>query len=70
MIPDVAALPWKESEARLREANVSYTTERTRPTRDFFPVDEDRLYVIRQREGVDGKLLLTLAAKQIPMEEV
>ena len=70
MVPDVAALPWKVAEARLREANVSYTTERTRPTRDFFPVDEDRWYVIRQREGADGKLLLTLAAKQIPMEEV
>ena len=70
MIPDVAALPWKEAEARLREANGSYTTEWTRPTRDFFPVDEDRLYVIRQREGADGKLLITLAAKQIPMEEV
>jgi len=70
MVPDVAALPWKVAEARLREADVSYTTERTRPTRDFFPVDEDRLYVIRQREGADGKLLLALAAKQIPMEEV
>jgi hypothetical protein len=70
MIPDVAALPWKEAEARLREANVSYTTERTRPTRDFFPVDEDRLYVIRQREGADGKLLLALAAKQLPVKEV
>ena len=70
MVPDVAALPWKKAEARLREANVSYTMERTRPTRDFFPVDEDRLYVIRQREGADGKLLITLAAKQIPMEEV
>ena len=68
MIPDVAALPWKEAEARLREANVSYTTERTRPTRDFFSVDEDRWYVIRQREGADGKLLITLAAKQIPKE--
>ena len=70
MVPDVAALPWKVAEARLREANVSYTMELARPTRDFFPVDEDRLYVIRQREGADGKLLITLAAKQIPMEEV
>ena len=70
MIPDVAALPWEVAEARLREANISYTTERARSTRDFFPVDENRLYVIRQCEGADGKLLLTLAAKQIPMEEV
>ena len=45
MVPDVAALPWKVAEARLREADVSYTTERTRPTRDFFPV-EDRKSVV------------------------
>ena len=69
MILDVAALPWKEAEARLREANVSYTTERTRPTRDFFPVDTNRMYVIRQREA-EGKLLVTLAAKQVPAKEV
>ena len=70
MALDVMALPWEVAEQQLREANISYETEITRSTRNFFPVDEDRLYVIRQREGADGKLLITLAAKQIPMEEV
>lgn len=70
MAADVMALPWEIAEARLREAGISYTTEIARPTRDFFPVDEDILYVIRERRLADGKLLLTLAAKQLPMKEV
>lgn len=67
---DVMALPWNVAEAKLQAANVSYTTEMARPTRDFFPVDENILYVIRQRQDTDGKLILTLAAKQVPMKEV
>ena len=70
MALDVMALPWKIAEAKLREAGISYITEIARPTRDFFPVDEDILYVIRERQMADGKLLLTLAAKQLPMKEV
>ena len=70
MALDVMALPWETAEQQLREANISYETEITRSTRNFFPVDEDRLYVVRQCLQADGKLLLTLAAKQIPMEEV
>ena len=70
MALDVMALPWKAAEAKLREANISYTTEIARPTRDFFPVDEHRLYVVRQCLQADGKLLLTLAAKQLPVKEV
>lgn len=70
MKPDILALPWPEAEARLKAAEVSYDTEIARPTRNFFPVDEDILYVIRERELADGKLLVTLAAKQLPMKEV
>ena len=70
MALDVMALPWEVAEQQLREANISYETEITRSTRNFFPVDEDRLYVVRQCQQADGKLLITLAAKQIPMEEV
>ena len=70
MAVDVMALPWEVAEKRLREANISYETEISRPTRDFFPVDEHRLYVVRQRQDADGKLLLTLAAKQLPVKEV
>jgi hypothetical protein len=67
---DVMALPWKDAEAKLQAAHISYTTEITRPARNFFPVSEDIMYVIRQRTEADGKLLLILAAKQMPMKEV
>ena len=70
MALDVMALPWETAEQQLREANISYETEITRSTRNFFPVDEDRLYVVRQRQQADGKLLLALAAKQLPVKEV
>ena len=70
MALDVMALPWKIAEQQLREANISYETEIIRSTRNFFPVDEDRLYVVRQRQQADGKLLLILAAKQLPVKEV
>lgn len=67
---DVMALPWTVAEAKLKAAGVSYTSELAKPTRDFFPVDDTRLYVIREREMADGKLLLTLAAQQMPLKEV
>jgi hypothetical protein len=70
MALDVMALPWEVAEKRLQEAKISYETEISRPTRDFFPVDEHRLYVVRQCLQADGKLLLTLAAKQLPVKEV
>lgn len=70
MALDVMALPWEVAEKQLREANISYRIEISRPTRDFFPVDEHRLYVVRQCQESDGKLLLTLAAKQLPVKEV
>ncbi len=69
MIPDIVALPWEEGEKILQKSQIAYVTEIARPTRDFFPVDEQRLYVLRLRE-LRGKLLVTLAAKQVPVKEV
>ena len=69
MIPDIVALPWEKGEKLLQEAQVAYVTEIIRSTRDFFPVDTNRMYVIRQREA-EGKVLVTLAAKQVPAKEV
>ena len=54
MALDVMALPWEVAEKRLQEAKISYETEISRPTRDFFPVDEHRLYVVRQCLQADG----------------
>ena len=70
MALDVMALPWEAAEARLKAAGVSYVSELAKPTRNFFPVDDTRLYVIRTRGLADGKLLVTLAAKQMPLKEV
>lgn len=64
-IPDIIALPWAEAEKRLKAAGCRYTTEITRPTRDFFKTDESRLYTVRVRRH-ENELLVTLAAKQRP----
>jgi len=62
--PDVIGRPWPEAEAILRSAGCAYQIERTYPTKDFFPIDEKQLYVIRGQLS-DGQLKLTLAAKTV-----
>ena len=63
MIPDVVGRPWREAEDLLQAAGIDYTTTVSRPTRDFFTVDEQAQYVVRQREAVDGTLQLVLCAR-------
>ena len=71
MTPDVLGRPAEDAYRLLSEAGVKYTTELTRPTRSFFPVDEAKLYVVRVVTCPDGSCRLTLAAKQIkPRKEV
>ena len=69
MTPDVLGRPAEEAFKLLADAGVEYTTELTRPTRNFFPVDEARLYVIRAVICPDESCRLTLAAKQIKARE-
>ena len=69
MIPDVLGRPAEEAYRILLEAGVKYTTELTRPTRNFFPVDEARLYVVRAINCPDHSCRLTLAAKQTKSRE-
>lgn len=69
MTPDVLGRPAEEAFKILADAGVEYTTELTRPTRNFFPVDEARLYVIRAVTCPDESCRLTLAAKQIKARE-
>ncbi|WP_302610436.1 RNA-3-phosphate cyclase [uncultured Mitsuokella sp.] len=64
MTPDVLARSLPEAEQMLSAAGCRYTTEITRPTRDFFKTDETCLYVVREKILSDGEILLTLAAKQ------
>ena len=65
MTPDVLGRPFEEAAKLLADAGVEYTTELTRPTRSFFPVDEAKLYVVRAVTCSDSSCRLTLAAKQI-----
>lgn len=59
---DVVGRPLEEAEHLLQEVKVAYVLERSRPTRDFFKIDEAKLYVIRQR-WIDDTLQLTAAAR-------
>jgi hypothetical protein len=49
-------------EPELKQQNVSYEIQYTHPTRDFFKVNDDCLYIIRQRTN-GGRLELVVAAK-------
>lgn len=59
---DVIGRLLSEAESMLNQCNIEYTVEQTRPGRDFFPIDDSRLYVVKQVEGKSGKLRLTVAA--------
>ena len=63
MIPDIIGRPWKEAEEMLRGEGLSYEEERTFPSRNFFSIDEDLLYVVRARKGEDGIFHIVLAAR-------
>ncbi len=64
MAPDVLGRPFEEAAKLLADAGVKYTTELTRPTKNFFPVDDAKLYVVRAVICPDASCRLTLAAKQ------
>lgn len=64
MAPDVLGRPLDEAEQLLLKAGCTWQKEITRPTRGFFKTDETCLYVVREIVLADGKILLTLAAKQ------
>jgi len=48
---------------QLDEVNVKYIISMTRPTRNLSNLDENYLYVIRQRIDTDGVYHLIVAAK-------
>jgi hypothetical protein len=48
---------------QMNALNCPYTVKITRPTRDFFELEGDSLYVIRQQVDTDGTYHLVAAAK-------
>ncbi len=59
---DTVGLLLKDVIAKLDNDGCKYTVERTYPTRDYFPIDEEMLYVVRQQQQEDGSLQLVVAA--------
>lgn len=59
---DTVGLPLKEVIIQLDNEGCKYTIERTYPTRDYFPIDEEMLYVVREQQQEDGSLKLVVAA--------
>ena len=60
---DVIGRSLPEAEKLLQAEQINYVIEISRPTRDFFKLDEKRLYVIRQKLMDDGNLQLIAAAR-------
>lgn len=60
---DIVGLPLSYAIDKLAEKNYRYKIERTVPTRDYFKVDGEKCFVIRQQRLEDGSFLLTAAAK-------
>lgn len=59
---DTVGLLLKDVIIQLDNDGCKYTVERTYPTRDYFSIDEEMLYVVRQRQQGDGSLQLVVAA--------
>ena len=59
---DVLGIPWREAKERLEALGLRYEVEWTRPARNFFPIDAQSPYVVRQRREGD-KVKLVLAAR-------
>ena len=59
---DTVGLPLNDVIAKLDNDCCKYTVERTYPTRDYFPIDEEMLYVVRQKQQEDGSFKLVVAA--------
>ncbi len=60
---DVVGCLLSVAEKWLQTEQIRYTIEKTVPTRDFFKVDDDQLYVVRQKLMPTGELQLVVAAK-------
>ncbi|EKU71348.1 hypothetical protein [Selenomonas sp. F0473] len=56
------ARPWPAVRREFEAAGISYTVRQTRSPRDFFKVDEQRLYVVRTRESAGGLAVMIAPA--------
>lgn len=59
----IVGRPWRVIKDLLNDAKVVYNISMSEPTKDFFPLAKEELYVIRQRWSENGTLEITLAAR-------
>ena len=62
-MPDIIGMPWELAKDLLNQANIRYNSVITYPTKNFFPLEDNGYYVIRQKLLGDGILEITLAAR-------
>ena len=60
---DVVGRSWDLAKVLLNEANIRYNVTVTRPTKDFFKLETEGYYVIRQQRLPDGTLDIRIAAR-------
>lgn len=60
---DVVGRPWYLAKTLLNDAHIMYNVTVTRPTKDFFKLEPEGYYVIRQRQLSDGTLDIRIAAR-------
>lgn len=56
-------MPLEAAKEALTARNIAFTVTVTRPSRNYFPLEEDVLYVVRDTRGEDGQRRLVVAAK-------
>ncbi|MBP3232234.1 aliphatic sulfonate ABC transporter [Anaerovibrio sp.] len=60
---DFVGRPWHFVKALLNDTNIRYNVTVTHPTKDFFKLEPDDYYVVRQRVLDDGTVDIKLAAR-------
>ena len=63
MAIDVVGMSWELAKGLLNEAHLRYNVIMTHPTKDFFKLEPDCYYVLRQRKMSDEAWEITLAAR-------
>lgn len=60
---ELVGRPLPEALSELQKSGKRFIVGYTHPTRDVFKVDQDQIYIIRERTDEDGVVHLTAAAK-------
>jgi hypothetical protein len=60
---ETVGMPLEDAKEALTARNIAFTATVTRPSRHYFPLEENVFYVVRDTKGEDGRRHLLVAAK-------